>query len=185
MSLRERWISLIYRIATGSRKVRAVFAALGAVIFLSFVAGLALMSLLLDNWLGLPMVIPRPYNIVISVPILAVGIVFVTWCILSFLRARGTPVPLNPPKKLVDTGLYAVSRNPMLTGLFAILFGLGILWNSLFLMLVFTPLFVLLNVLELKHIEEPELLRRLGEPYRDYRKRVPMFIPRLWVKKRK
>ena len=52
----------------------------------------------------------------------------------------------------------------MLTGVFAILFGLGILWNSLFLMFVFTPLFVLMNVLELKLIEEPELEMRLERP---------------------
>jgi len=34
------------------------------------------------------------------------------------------------------------------------------------------------NNLELKVIEEPELEMRLGDVYREYKKRVPMFFPR-------
>jgi protein-S-isoprenylcysteine O-methyltransferase Ste14 len=49
--------------------------------------------------------------------------------------------------------------------------------------LIFTPLYVLANVWELKEIEEPELLRRLGEDYLVYRKRTPMFIPGTRLKK--
>jgi protein-S-isoprenylcysteine O-methyltransferase Ste14 len=42
---------------------------------------------------------------------------------------------------------------------------------------IFTPLFILINVWELKAIEEPELLKRLGQDYIEYRKRTPMFFP--------
>jgi protein-S-isoprenylcysteine O-methyltransferase Ste14 len=38
---------------------------------------------------------------------------------------------------------------------------------------------------ELKAIEEPELELRLGEVYREYRKRVPMFFPCLKFAMRK
>jgi len=44
---------------------------------------------------------------------------------------------------------------------------------------MFTPLFILLNFLELKAIEEPELEKRLGKNYSKYKKRVSMFIPKL------
>jgi protein-S-isoprenylcysteine O-methyltransferase Ste14 len=37
---------------------------------------------------------------------------------------------------------------------------------------------VIFNVWELKHIEEPELVKRLGKEYVEYRKRTPMFVPR-------
>ena len=33
------------------------------------------------------------------------------------------------------------------------------------------------NVWELKNIEEPELIDRLGDEYADYRRNTPMFIP--------
>jgi protein-S-isoprenylcysteine O-methyltransferase Ste14 len=65
----------------------------------------------------------------------------------------------------------------MLTGVFALLFGFGVLLGSVSLLVVFTPLFICINVWELKAIEEPELLKRLGEDYFEYRKRTPMFFP--------
>ena len=104
------------------------------------------------------------------------------WSFLHFIKVKGTPVPLNPPPKLVTTGPYAYIRNPMLTGLFILLFGLGVLLGSISLVFIFTPLFILLNVLELRTIEEPELEKRLGKEYLEYKKRVSMFIPRLKVR---
>ena len=65
----------------------------------------------------------------------------------------------------------------MLTGIFALLFGAGIFFGSLSLLLFFTPLFILLNLWELKAIEEPELVKRLGQEYMEYRKATPMFFP--------
>lgn len=66
----------------------------------------------------------------------------------------------------------------MLTGVFVFLFGTGLWLDSISLVLVFTPLYVLMNYWELKHIEEPELVKRLGDRYIDYRRRTPMFIPK-------
>jgi protein-S-isoprenylcysteine O-methyltransferase Ste14 len=66
----------------------------------------------------------------------------------------------------------------MLTGVFALLFGIGVLLGSASLVL-FTPIFILINVWELKAIEEPELLKRLGQDYIEYRKKTPMFFPSL------
>jgi hypothetical protein len=66
----------------------------------------------------------------------------------------------------------------MLTGVFLFLFGIGLGLNSISLVLIFTPLYVLMNYWELKNIEEPELVKRLGDQYIDYRRRTPMFIPR-------
>jgi len=101
------------------------------------------------------------------------------WSILHFIKVKGTPVPFNPPPKLVITGPYAYVRNPMLSGMFILLFGFGILFNSISLVFIFTPIFILLNFLELKAIEEPELEKRLGKDYSKYKKRVPMFFPKL------
>ena len=86
---------------------------------------------------------------------------------------------MNPPPQLVTTGPYAYTRNPMLTGVFALLFGFGVLFGSVSLLIVFTPLFIFINYWELKAIEEPELEKRLGEEYVEYRKKTPMFFPRL------
>jgi protein-S-isoprenylcysteine O-methyltransferase Ste14 len=40
-------------------------------------------------------------------------------------------------------------------------------------------------VLEIKAIEEPELEKRLGKEYLEYKKRTPMFIPGLRIRTKK
>jgi protein-S-isoprenylcysteine O-methyltransferase Ste14 len=71
----------------------------------------------------------------------------------------------------------------MVTGIFIILFGLGILYSSITLILLFTPLFIFINIWELKTIEEPELEKRLGDEDLEYKSKTPMFIPSLrkWI----
>jgi protein-S-isoprenylcysteine O-methyltransferase Ste14 len=73
----------------------------------------------------------------------------------------------------------------MLTGVFLLLIGIGFAFNSVSLVFFFTPLFVIFNVWELKNIEEPELIKRLGEEYVEYKKQTPMFLPELIAKTRK
>jgi protein-S-isoprenylcysteine O-methyltransferase Ste14 len=179
MSIQQRWINTLHRVATGNRKVRMLLAPLGALAFFIFVTLFVVASWLLDAWLKLPKPFPWPYNIAISVPFLFLGLLLIIWCNIHFFMAKGTPVPLNPPKRLVVAGPYRYSRNPMMTGIFLMLFGIGVFIHSTILMFVFTPLFIFLNAIELKYIEEPELEMRLGEPYVQYKKRVPMFFPKI------
>jgi len=184
LSLRDRWINSFYEAATSSRKVRTLLTPLGLVFFFTLIMLFIVASLWMDKFLGLPKLLTL-WSIAVAVPVLAIGLFIDIWSILHFIKAKGTPVPFNPPPKLVATGPYAHVRNPMLTAVFILLFGLGILFNSVSLVFIFTPLFILLNVLELKAIEEPELEKRLGKEYIEYKKRVPMFIPWLKVKTEK
>ena len=63
-------------------------------------------------------------------------------------------------------------------GVFTLMFGFGLYYNSAIPFFIATPLFILLNYLELKTVEEPELIIRFGQEYIDYRKCTPMFFPR-------
>ena len=179
MSLREKLIEIFYKVATSSSQIRTLLTPVGLIFFFTLLMLFIVVSLQVDKFLGLPKLLPTSLNIIVSVPILATGLFFMLWSILHFIKVKGTPVPFNPPSKLVTTGPYAYVRNPMLSGVFILLFGLSILFRSISLVFIFTPLFVLLNVLELKAIEEPELEKRLGREYSEYKKRVPMFIPRV------
>ena len=185
MSLRERLIGIFYRAATGSRKARNLLTPAGGVFFFGFIALFIFVALQVDKFLGFPKLLPSSLNIIVSVPLLVIGLFLMLWSILHFIRVKGTPVPFNPPPKLVTTGPYAYARNPMLTGVFVLLFGLGVLFRSISLVFIFTPLFILLNVWELKAVEELELEKRLGKDYVEYKKRIPMFIPRLMVRIKK
>ncbi|UCF32055.1 MAG: isoprenylcysteine carboxylmethyltransferase family protein [bacterium] len=175
--LRNKLIDIIYRSATGSPRRRLLLTSIGPLFFFGLVALLVFASLRLDRLVGFPRFVRRPYDVAICSLLTGAGLLLMLWSVASFLRTRGTPVPFNPPPRLVDTGPYALCRNPMLTGLFLVLFGLGFYLGSTSLVFIFTPIFIVLNVWELKTVEEPELERRLGTEYVEYRKRVPMFYP--------
>jgi len=134
-------------------------------------------SVAVDTLLKLPAPVPGSLRFPLSVLLISAGAALAGWSAFHFLKVRGTPVPFNPPPELVTSGPYRFARNPMLSGVFLLLFGIGVLINSFSLLLVFTPIYVLLNIWELKQIEEPELERRLGRPYVEYRSRTPMFFP--------
>ena len=170
-------IDIIYKVATGSKKVRNLLTPLGAIFFTLFITLLVLLALYIDQVLTLPRLFSAPFNFIFSLPILFLGLFLIGWSVLHFLKVKGTPVPFNPPPRLVTDGPYAYARNPMLSGVFILLFGFGILIGSISFTFIFTPLFIALNVWELKAIEEPELAKRLGEAYLEYKKKTPMFIP--------
>jgi len=175
--LRNRIIDFFYRHATMRKKHHGLLTFLGGLFFSSVILFIIFLALVSDKLLGLDSWPPSPVNLFPSIPLLVVGIWLWLWSVMTFFKSRGTPVPLSPPPNLVDTGPYAYSRNPMLSGVSFMLFGIGFLFQSLSLVIIYTPLFIVIAFLEFKMIEEPELEKRLGTPYVEYRKKVPMFFP--------
>jgi len=182
--MRDKIINFILRQTRRRHPLRYLIIPVLALVFLSLVTLLTLAGIQVDAWLHLPELLIFPYNIIFSCPVLFAGIVLIFWCNYLFIQAGGTPVPLDPPKLLVEKGPYAIIRNPMITGLFLLIMGIGLFSDSKTLVVFIGPFFLILNAIELKFIEEPELERRLGEVYVSYKKRTPMFIPKLNFRKR-
>ena len=90
---------------------------------------------------------------------------------------RGTLAPWDPTTKLVIRGPYRRVRNPMISGVFAVLTGEALLFGSAALFLWFA-LFVTLNAVYIPLVEEPGLMRRFGRDYLAYKDNVPRWIPR-------
>jgi protein-S-isoprenylcysteine O-methyltransferase Ste14 len=180
MDPRKRWIELISRTASQSGPAKKSMAFTAGTLFAALIVAIVLLAFWTDRYFGLRASPEYPMNWFTAIPLLAIGTGFWLWSVLIFFKGKGTPVPLNPPPKLITTGPYEFSRNPMMTGLFLALFGIGFATQSVSLVFIYTPLFILLIYLELKWIEEPELEQRLGKEYTEYRKRTPMF----WPKKR-
>ena len=131
---------------------------------------------MLNTILHIPKLWSIPFNYILGIPVILAGLIFMVWSNLYYIKFKGTPVPVNPPPKLITKGPFAFSRNPMHGGLFLILFGLGIYFSSILSVFLFTPLYILIDVWFLKSIEEPELVKRLGDEYIEYRKKTPMFL---------
>lgn len=110
--------------------------------------------------------------------VLLAGIALFAWCVLLFARVgRGTLAPWDPTQRLVAVGPYRYVRNPMITSVAAVLAGEALLTGSRVLVL-WLLLFILLNYVYFVLVEEPGLERRFGDPYRQYKARVPRWIPR-------
>ena len=182
MSLSDKWINAIFSIATGSRLRRNLMTPVGFVIFLCFISGLFILAFFLDKIFKFNEFISAPLDLILGTVILIPGFFLTGTCIFYFFKTKGTPVPLNPPPKLICDGPYAYTRNPMITGLFLLFVGFGIFYNSISLTFIIAPVYLLLNYLEIKKIEEPELEKRFGKEYIEYKKNIPMFIPRFLKK---
>jgi protein-S-isoprenylcysteine O-methyltransferase Ste14 len=90
---------------------------------------------------------------------------------------KGTLAPWDPMQRLVVAGPYRIVRNPMISGVLFVLLGESIVSGS-WPVAVWFVAFLLLNVLYIRFVEEPGLIRRFGEAYREYRRNVPAWIPR-------
>jgi protein-S-isoprenylcysteine O-methyltransferase Ste14 len=107
---------------------------------------------------------------------LVLGTLGYLWCAADFVRfGLGTPAPVAAPDRLVVRGLYRYTRNPMYVSVLLAVIGQALLrWSGTVLGYAFL-LFVVLNLF-VRLYEEPTLARKFGQPYLDYRTRVPRWL---------
>jgi protein-S-isoprenylcysteine O-methyltransferase Ste14 len=111
-----------------------------------------------------------------ALPIFAVGIFLLLWCVRDFYVAgRGTLAPWSPPQQLVIVGLYRFSRNPMYIAVFVILASWAISFRSVFLTLYALAVLILFHLRVIFH-EEPWLEKEFGDQWKRYRADVPRWI---------
>src|SRR5256886_15892316 len=98
------------------------------------------------------------------------------WCFSLFAGARGTPNPRLPPSRLVTSGPYAWTRNPIAGSHFLAVLGLAVVVGSPGAVLIVFLLGIPANLIV--RIEERSLERRVRAQYLAYRESVPRWIPR-------
>jgi len=171
-------VDFVNTVVTGPRHRREVLTIIAFVLFCAVIVALLFGGVLLDAWLEIGPLLPAAAGLIIGLPLLGSGVLLTSWCLAIFRSAGGTPVPFSPPARLVARGPYLRMRNPMLTGLLVSVLGAGFVLRSPSLVLIVVPLTAIGSWIELQLVEEPELQRRLGGAYSEYRREVPMFLPR-------
>ena len=110
-----------------------------------------------------------PVNLVLTlagIALIMLGLVFLIVTIRLFATiGQGALAPWAPPMHLVVQGIYRHVRNPMISGVFGILAGEGLLFGSIVILMWF-GIFVVLNLFYIPLVEEKGLLRRFGDEYR-------------------
>jgi len=115
-------------------------------------------------------------RLTIAVVVLSLGTLLLLWCVREFYVAgRGTLAPWAPPKHLVTTGPYRVTRNPMYVGVITILIGWCVLWDSRTL-LIYALIVVCAFHVRVLLAEEPWAARNFGAEWEAYRARVPRWL---------
>jgi protein-S-isoprenylcysteine O-methyltransferase Ste14 len=111
----------------------------------------------LDRLLQLPF--PNPAidvgHWIIGGTLILVGLILATAGIRNFSRADTPVQSIEPTRALVTTGIHAWSRNPIYLGMFLLYGGIGIVAQSLWILI---------------------LERRFGDSYRDYKARVRRWL---------
>ena len=118
-----------------------------------------------------------PVAIVAAVPILG-GVLVLLDAFVRFARADGTPAPPMPTVHLVVVGPYRYVRNPMYLAVLSIIFGQALLcgsWGAA----VYGALVLTAVVLFVLGYEQPTLEEEYGDEYREYRRHVRGWIPRV------
>jgi len=112
-----------------------------------------------------------------AVVVLATGTAIYSWCLWDFATfGRGTPAPIDAPKKLVVRGLYRYTRNPMYVGVLTVILGWALWFRTASLLLyalVVGTCFHLFVVL----YEERHLAAEFGSQYESYCSRVDRWLP--------
>jgi len=139
-------------------------------------AGLALgwVFQLVDHLVGFPKLLPYPTNL-LGLALVAVGSWIRFWAGDVFYAQNPSMVSFNVPPKLVTTGPWRYSRNPLYLGLIIIGLGFSIVFFS-FSDLILTLVGMGLLHLEVVLHEEKVLSQKFGESYLYYEKRVRRWI---------
>ena len=113
-------------------------------------------------------------HLIISIPFLTAG----PWLGIKGVKETTLKVAeTHRTEKIVTTGVYSMVRHPQYVGGLLAHVGISLLlsaWCSL----LSTPLMVVLVYL-ISRKEEEELIREFGKEYEDYKRKVPMLIPKL------
>ena len=120
--------------------------------------------------------------------IITIGIILYSMSVLSFLlKGKGTPAIWfakhlkfligEEPIKLVSSGLYKRSRNPMYLGVLNIALGQALFFESTANLIYTGVLTVFFHVIVVL-LEEPHLKKKYGQKYVDYTKQVSRWFGR-------
>lgn len=105
------------------------------------------------------------------------GVAIYSWCVWDFATfGRGTPAPIDAPRKLIVRGLYHYTRNPMYVGVLTTIIGWALLFKALPLLLYALCVGLCFHLFVVLY-EEPHLRHVFGSSYDDYRARVARWLP--------
>lgn len=119
--------------------------------------------------------VPQELRFVLGIPLLVLGVGLILYCAQLFRRANTDIKPWKTTSRLITTGVYRFTRNPIYLAFVLIGLGAALAVNTLWIALLQIPLVALLTKLVIAK-EESYLEAKFGNEYRNYRQRVRRWI---------
>ena len=115
----------------------------------------------------------------LAVVLFALGVALYLRAVGDFaVLGKGTPAPIDAPKRLVVQGIYRYTRNPLYISMLTVIAAWAALFGTAVLVGYAGVLFVVYSLFVRLH-EEPRLARVFGEEYAAYTQQVGRWLPRL------
>lgn len=130
-------------------------------------------AFLLD--LLIPMKVPMISLEIPGYVLLGVGVLMVLWAFMAMRRAGTTANPNKKTLALVTGGPFRFSRNPVYLGMTMLYFGLALALNSLWPVVLY-PLLLIVMLFGVIFREERYLLLRFGTKYLKYKVAVRRWL---------
>ena len=118
-----------------------------------------------------------PNQDLISIIILLIGVLILTNPIFKFIKSKTTidPIKFKKVNKLITSGIYKYSRNPMYLGLLMIVISTSIFYLNIFSITTPFLFYFWINRFQIKR-EEIFLTEKFGREYKSYKTKT-----RRWV----
>ena len=124
----------------------------------------------------------HPVRIALFLSGLAVSMFIGYLALFEFaIRGGGTPIPFDPPKKLVVTGIYSVVANPLQVSTLLMMVCILIAYKS-YLMLLPIIMLILYSEIFVRWHHSVDIKKRFGAEWTEYRSSVNHWIPSLYHK---
>jgi protein-S-isoprenylcysteine O-methyltransferase Ste14 len=139
-------------------------------IFLSSVV----VGFVVDWFMPAPFV-TEAHDLPAGLTLIAVSLALIVWSARTFVKAGTNVDPREPSLKIVDTGPFAFSRNPMYLGMTLATVGFAIWLNSLWILAALAVALVFIQDGVIAR-EEAYLEKKFGKQYLDYKTRVRRWL---------
>ena len=132
------------------------------------------LQIVLHYILPIKQIINAPYTY-LGILLIVIGQIPNFWVFFIFRKLKTTIKYYEMPKKLVTSGLFRISRNPIYLGMTLTLLGVAIFLGS-FITLIFPVIFIILTDKLIIPIEERNLEKKFGKKYLQYKMKVGRWI---------
>lgn len=129
----------------------------------------------------------RDWRLAVAALCFAIAIGFSWTAALALGRHWRIEAGLNADHELVQSGVYGVVRHPIYTSMLFVVVATCLILSPMYLLPVSVLLYIAGTEIRVR-AEESLLAERFGDTFREYRRRVPAYVPlrwRIWRMKRR